>query len=124
LAIFICSKIWVFINMMYQIHTMPAGNRLTPVGVSADGKTAHRAIPLNGQTYTGTIRKMVRNGNVIPGGGTIWQDTNNDGLIDDRDRVVLGNAIPKVYLGFNNFFRYKDFTLNFLFTGAVWQQGI
>jgi TonB-linked SusC/RagA family outer membrane protein len=91
-----------------------AGNRLTPVGVSADGKTA-QSYTLNGQTYTGTIRKMVRNGNVIPGGGTIWQDTNNDGLIDDRDRVVLGNAIPKVYLGFNNFFRYKDFTLNFLF---------
>jgi TonB-linked SusC/RagA family outer membrane protein len=112
---------YLFKNLgVYQYDVSNAydasGNRLTPVGVSADGKTA-QSYTLNGQTYNGTIRKMVRNGNVIPGGGTIWQDTNNDGLIDDRDRMVLGNAIPKVYFGFNNFFRYKDFTLNVLFTG-------
>ena len=92
------------------------GNMLTPVGVSPDGKSA-QSFTLNGQPYTGDIRHMTRNGNVLKGGSTIWQDTNNDGVIDDRDRQVLGNATPKFFFGFNNFFRYKNFSLNVLLNG-------
>lgn len=92
------------------------GSRLTPVGVNAAGTTA-TSYTLNGQTYTGTIHKIMRNGYVLGGGNTIWQDTNNDGVITDDDRVITGNAVPKFFFGINNFIKYKGFTLNFLFNG-------
>jgi len=96
----------------------PAGNRLTPVGVNAAGTTATGYTEPNGAPYTGAIRQMSRNGKVLNGGSTIWQDTNNDGVIDENDRQVLGNAIPKVLFGFTNFFTYKNFTLSVLFNAA------
>jgi TonB-linked SusC/RagA family outer membrane protein len=92
------------------------GDMLTPVGVSADGRSA-TGFTLNGQPYNGPLQHMTRNGNVLKGGSTIWQDTNGDNVIDDRDRQVLGNATPKFFFGFNNFFRYKNFTLNVLLNG-------
>jgi len=78
------------------------GNRLTPVGVNAAGTTATGYTEPNGTPYTGTIRQMTRNGKILNGGSTIWQDTNNDGVIDENDRQVLGNAVPKVLFGFTN----------------------
>ncbi|MDB5110032.1 MAG: hypothetical protein JWR67_1146 [Mucilaginibacter sp.] len=95
-----------------------AGNRLTPVGVNAAGTTATGYLEPNGSTYTGSIRQMMRSGKVLNGGSTIWQDTNNDGVIDENDRQVLGNAIPKIVFGFTNFFTYKGWTFNFLFNAA------
>jgi len=89
----------------------PNGDRLTPVGVSADGKTA-TGYTDNGQPYTGTIRQMTRNGLTLKGGNTIWQDVNNDGLIDANDKQILGNGIPPRFFGLTNFFTYKHFTLN------------
>ncbi|GAA4320777.1 TonB-dependent receptor [Mucilaginibacter gynuensis] len=40
-----------------------------------------------------------------------YQDVNNDGVIDDKDRVVLGNPNPKFTYGFNTAFTYKNFDL-------------
>jgi len=88
-----------------------AGNRLTPNGVNALGTAATSYTEADGSTYTGTIRQMTRNGKVLNGGSTIWEDTNNDGVIDENDRQVLGNAIPKVFWGITNFFTYKGFSL-------------
>ena len=36
-----------------------------------------------------------------------------------EDRKVIGNGLPKHYLGWNNDFRYKNFDLSFLFRGSV-----
>jgi TonB-linked SusC/RagA family outer membrane protein len=47
-----------------------------------------------------------------------FQDTNNDGKIDDNDRVILGKPFPDVTLGFTNSFRYKDFTLSVFLQGV------
>ena len=44
-------------------------------------------------------------------GDFIYQDTNKDGSIDSRDRVVLGNPNPKISYGFNTSFTYKQFDL-------------
>ncbi len=38
-------------------------------------------------------------------------------LNNDTYRQYLGNAVPKVYLGWSNTFTYKDFDLNMQFTG-------
>ena len=95
-----------------------AGNRLIPVGVNATGTTATGYNEADGSAYGGTIHQLKRNGKTLIGGSTIWQDTNNDGIIDENDRQVLGNAIPKTYWGINNFFTYKWFTLNVLFNAS------
>lgn len=94
------------------------GHRLTPVNVSpVTGTTSDYT--LNGQKYTGTIYSKSRNGVKLQGGDTEWLDVNNDGVIDDQDKVIAGNAIPDYFFGITNNFRYKSFTLSFLFNGQV-----
>jgi TonB-linked SusC/RagA family outer membrane protein len=90
------------------------GDRLTPVGVSSDGKSATGFLD-NGEAYTGTRHSLMRNNHILTGGETIWQDTNNDGVVDNNDKVIVGNATPTSYWGLTNFFAYKQFTLNITF---------
>jgi len=40
-------------------------------------------------------------------------------LTSDTYRQYLGNGLPKVYLGWNNTFRYKNFDLNFQMTSQL-----
>ena len=57
-------------------------------------------------------------------GSTVWvgdqkfKDLNNDGVIDERDRTVIGNPMPDFTFGFNNTFRWKGFDLNIFFNGS------
>lgn len=44
---------------------------------------------------------------------------NNDGLIDDKDRIVLGNPNPKFSYGFNTVWNYKAFDLSLDFQGVA-----
>ncbi|MNJ91430.1 TonB-dependent Receptor Plug Domain protein [compost metagenome] len=101
----------------------PEGIRLTPdintLFTGTDGiGTASRYL-LNGQEYTGTIKRRTNGTYVMRGGDTEWLDVNNDGTIDDRDIVIGGNGVPDYYFGFSNNFRYKRFSLNLLFNGQV-----
>jgi len=93
------------------------GDRLTPVGVSADGKTATSFLD-GDQPYTGAIHQLTRNGLTLKGGNVIWQDVNNDGVIDADDKQLLGNGIPTNFYGLTNFFTYKHFTLNVTFNAS------
>lgn len=86
--------------------------RLTPVNVAADGKTA-AAFTLNGAPYTGPVQQLSTNGNILKGGDVIWLNPNNDSVIDDADKVILGNAQPKFIAGLFNSFSYKNFALSF-----------
>ncbi len=47
-----------------------------------------------------------------------YQDLNNDGVINDNDRMVIGNGYPKWYGGFNNTVNYKGFELTVFFNGS------
>jgi|694.fasta_scaffold01605_3 TonB-linked SusC/RagA family outer membrane protein len=51
-------------------------------------------------------------------GNIIFTDLNGDGVIDDLDRKVIGNATPDFMIGFNNTISYKNFDLDFLFQGC------
>ena len=44
-------------------------------------------------------------------GDCLYKDTNNDGVINDDDRVVLGSALPKVNFGLSARLEYKGFDL-------------
>ncbi len=47
------------------------------------------------------------------------EDVNGDGVIDDKDRVVLGNPNPKYTYGFNTNFAYRNFDLTLDFQGIA-----
>lgn len=51
-------------------------------------------------------------------GDVKFKDQNGDGYIDDKDRVHLGSAIPKVIVGANLSANYKNFDLSVFFQGA------
>ncbi|MGI4761367.1 MAG: SusC/RagA family TonB-linked outer membrane protein [Janthinobacterium lividum] len=52
--------------------------------------------PQAGSAYAGDLR---------------YQDQNGDGVLDNRDFVVLGNPNPRFTYGFNTYFRYKAIDL-------------
>jgi hypothetical protein len=55
--------------------------------------------------------------NIKPG-DVKFLDQNGDGVIDDKDRVNLGNPHPSMVLGLNASLRYKNFDMSLAFSGA------
>lgn len=93
-------------------------SKLEPVNVAADGQSAEY-YTLNGQRYTGTVQKLSGPAGFLKGGDTEWLDVNKDGLIDDADRSIIGNATPDFYLGLSNTFSYKRFSLNVMLNATI-----
>lgn len=52
-------------------------------------------------------------------GFNIFTDINNDGQIDDSDRISSGSALPDVMYAFYTNFRYKNFDLALNFNGVA-----
>jgi TonB-linked SusC/RagA family outer membrane protein len=52
-------------------------------------------------------------------GDVKWKDVDGNGVINDNDREVIGNPMPKYFFGFNNTFSYKAFSLDILTNGSV-----
>lgn len=61
---------------------------------------------------------------VLPVGATLqpgdvkYVDQNGDGVIDDKDRVVLGNAFPRYTFGFTYDLQWKDFDFSIMLQGV------
>lgn len=51
-------------------------------------------------------------------GDYIYEDINNDGVIDNNDQTFIGNPEPKFTWGFGNTFSYKGFDLSIQFSGS------
>ncbi|MCF0176112.1 MAG: TonB-dependent receptor [Bacteroidales bacterium] len=49
-------------------------------------------------------------------------DINNDGIIDDNDRKVIGKGTPDVVIGWSNNFRIYNFDLSFFFNASIGNQ--
>ncbi|WP_303315389.1 TonB-dependent receptor [Flavivirga abyssicola] len=47
-----------------------------------------------------------------------FKDQNNDGVIDDNDRTIIGNPHPDFTFGFQNSFKYKSFDLSVFLQGS------
>ena len=47
-----------------------------------------------------------------------FKDLNNDGVINDKDRTVIGNPNPKFTFSLNNTFSYKNFDLTIFLQGS------
>ena len=63
--------------------------------------------------------KEVNEGTGIWYGDYIYEDRNDDGVIDEQDRTFLGNPEPKFTFGINNDFHWKGFDVNLFITGSV-----
>ncbi|MGC3946634.1 MAG: TonB-dependent receptor [Chryseolinea sp.] len=48
-------------------------------------------------------------------GDAIYEDRNNDGVINNSDAIVIGNSQPKLIGGMTNTLTYRGFDLSFLF---------
>lgn len=57
-----------------------------------------------------------RSDTTVQPGSWKFADINNDGVVDDNDRTVIGNANPDFYGGITNSFSYKGFDLSVFFT--------
>src|SRR5579871_1403452 len=68
---------------------------------------------LNYKSKDGTVIQP----NAKPG-DFIYKDVNGDGVIDDKDRVVLGNPNPKFIYGINTNVSFKNFDLTLDFQGV------
>ena len=55
---------------------------------------------------------------ILPG-DVRYVDQNKDGVIDDKDRVVLGNPNPDFTFALNSSLSYKNWTLDVVFNGVV-----
>lgn len=62
---------------------------------------------------------LVYNGNALKAGDIAYIDTNEDGIINTEDRVILGDPNPDFTFGFNTSISYKAFTLNAQFHGSI-----
>lgn len=69
------------------------------------------SIPQFGQT-TGTAAGQTGLGDVR------YVDTNNDGEINELDRVLIGNPHPDFTFGFTNNFKYGNWDLSFMLQGS------
>jgi hypothetical protein len=59
------------------------------------------------------IRINSETGDVYKGGDAIFEDFNKDGIINNQDRIKIGNANATFFGGFNNSFDYKNFGVRF-----------
>lgn len=55
---------------------------------------------------------------LLPGQMVLW-DRDDNGTLDDEDKIYYGNEAPKVIYGFNNALRYKRFDFNLYFYGEA-----
>jgi TonB-linked SusC/RagA family outer membrane protein len=83
------------------------------------------SVPAQPDLYPGQIKSKDVNGYKRDANGNPMVDANGkfittgapDGKIDQADIVLLGSTDPKFVAGFSNYIKYKNFTLNFHFTG-------
>ncbi|MGE8291692.1 MAG: SusC/RagA family TonB-linked outer membrane protein [Sphingobacterium sp.] len=80
-----------------------------------DGKPVYT---FEGRDYNGTVQQLYAPDGKLKGGDAEWLNNKKDSLINDEDRMVLGNATPDFYFGFMQTFTYKRFSLNVLFNGS------
>jgi len=64
------------------------------------------------------------NGIPLKAGDPNWVDYNGDNRINNKDKVLTGDRLPKFVGGWNNTLAYKNFDLNFNFIFALGQKAI
>ncbi|MEO6813745.1 MAG: SusC/RagA family TonB-linked outer membrane protein [Ginsengibacter sp.] len=69
-----------------------------------------------------TNQKLSYQGVPLHAGDPRWTDVNGDYVINDKDKVLKGNYLPKVTGGFGSTISYKAFSVDFQFYFALSRQ--
>lgn len=72
---------------------------------------ADAEVPVNPQTN----QPLTFQGVSLKAGDPRWVDINGDYVIDNKDKVVTGNYLPKISGGFGSHLQYKAFSTDFQF---------
>ena len=70
------------------------------------------------QSYDEIADSALPVGASVQPGDVKYVDQNNDGVIDEKDRVILGNAFPRYTFGFTYNMTWKGFDLNVMLQGV------
>ena len=88
-------------------------------GLVTDGLYQVSDFDYNPRTKEYTLKKGVpyqTNPNLVKPGMWKFKDLDNNGIIDEKDKTVIGQAAPKLYGGFNNSLTWKGFDLSVFLT--------
>jgi len=103
---------------IYQSVSEIIGSDGKPVGavqnlpLNPDGTVDVSSTSDNGYNNPAKIGSYTRPGDIR------FKDVNNDGVIDDKDKVYLGSFLPKFTYGLNLTANYKGFDLTMFFQGV------
>ncbi|MDF2188072.1 SusC/RagA family TonB-linked outer membrane protein [Paraflavitalea sp. CAU 1676] len=67
----------------------------------------------------GTSQPLTYQGVALKAGDARWQDVNGDYTINEDDKVMVGNSLPKITGGFGGNLAYRSFNLDFNFYFAL-----
>ncbi len=70
------------------------------------------------QSYEEIANSAIPVGYTVQPGDVKYVDQDGNGVIDDKDRVVLGNAFPRYTFGFTYNLGYKDFDFSIFLQGV------
>ncbi len=80
------------------------------IAKDADG---NKIVDINGKYKY--MRFNNENGKKFQGGDAIYEDLNHDGVINDQDRTVIGDANPDFFGGLRSTFNIGNFKIQFFF---------
>lgn len=116
-----------------QVQNLPNGDIITQVGgatyLTSNGSAANSFYGLNSngiycttqQALADGLSKRLTNGDLVAfGAGDMrFIDTNGDKVIDDKDRVIIGNPNPDFTGSITTNLTYKRFSIQGLFSFSV-----
>lgn len=114
---FLVSSGWAGSNQPADYNVMVGKPVGTIWGLVTDGFYTVDDFNYDAGSGTYTLKAGVPNNqgitSVAPQPGTIkFKDVTPDGVINDKDRTIIGRATPKFYGGLNQNFTYKNFDLS------------
>jgi len=99
------------------VTPIPGGEYITSVGNAVNAFYGYKTNGLISSAEAGTITGP--NGAKMQQGDVKFVDTNNDNIIDGKDKQIIGNPNPKLFGGFNTTLSYKNFGLSAFFTYSL-----
>ncbi len=91
-------------------------------GFITDGLYQVEDFNYNPRTKEYTLKEGVpyqTNPNLVKPGMWKFRDLDNNGIIDENDKTVIGKAAPKLYGGFNNQLTWRGFDLSIFLTFSL-----
>ncbi|MGI4875441.1 MAG: SusC/RagA family TonB-linked outer membrane protein [Janthinobacterium lividum] len=99
-------------------RTLVGGYNIQQPGSPFGSFYGHQVLGIVQSDAEGTA--LPKQNSLAPKAGDIrFQDTNGDGVVNDDDRIIIGNPNPKAFFGFTNNFSYKGVELSVFFQSSV-----